>query len=174
MQWITTLQSKCEDVFQRYFMLFLNNNFNLLEINMFFSYKKICVAIALTVSSTSMVLAKDTGNAPEAANQYIYTPTLQKDTSEVFTCRVLNVGKNPQVFDIAILSSEGKPMETQAPAKLPAGFTSSDSTNTKNTIGYCRVGVKGAPKDFLVTLCTQTATSSSCKAVVIGQYSSTN
>jgi hypothetical protein len=148
---------------------------------MFLSYKKICIAIAITVSSTSMVLAakdtahvKETVTVPEAANHYIYTPTLQKDTSEVFTCRVVNVGKTPQVFDITILSSEGKPMETQAPAKLPVGFTSSDSTNTKNTIGYCRVGVKGAPKDFLVTFCSQTATSSSCKAVVTGQYSSTN
>jgi hypothetical protein len=148
---------------------------------MFLSYKKICFAIALTVSGTSMVLAakdnagvKVTVPVPEASSQYIYTPTLQKDTSEVFTCRVVNVGKTAQVFDIAILSSEGKPMETQAPATLPPGFTSSDSTNTKNTIGYCRVGIKGAPKDFLVTFCAQTATSSSCKAVVTGQYSSTN
>jgi hypothetical protein len=145
---------------------------------MFLSYKKICAVIALTVSSTGMVLAKDSEKKVEDAKetevsaQYIYTPALQKDASEVFTCRVVNVGKNDQYFDIAILSSEGKLLETQAGAKLPSGFTSSDSAKTKNTIGYCRVGVKGSPKDLLVSLCTQSATSSSCNAVVTGQFNS--
>jgi hypothetical protein len=145
---------------------------------MFLSYKRICAVIALTVSSTGMVLAKDSENNHadskdhESASQYIYTPALQKDASEVFTCRVVNVGKNDQYFDIAILSSEGKLLETQAGAKLPSGFTSSDSAKTKNTIGYCRVGVKGSPKDLLVSLCTQSATSSSCNAVVTGQFNS--
>ncbi|NOS73499.1 MAG: hypothetical protein HOP36_02925 [Methyloglobulus sp.] len=146
---------------------------------MFLSYKKICVVIALTISSTGMALAKDSeknhddSKDHESSAQYIYTPTLQKDASEVFTCRVVNIGKNDQYFDIAILSSEGKPLETQAGAKLPSGFTSSDSAKTKNTIGYCRVGVKGSPKDLLVSLCSQSATSSSCNAVVTGQFNST-
>lgn len=158
---------------------------------MLVSYKKIGLVIALVIGSASMAMAKDKLTEPknvpqieppviplvvpesvkEAAGQEIYTPTLQKDPSEIFTCRVVNTGKQPQFFDIAILSSEGKPMETQPAATLPSGFTSSDSTNTKNTIGYCRVRVKGAAKNLLVTLCSQSSTSSTCKAVVTGQYS---
>lgn len=161
---------------------------------MLVSYKKIGLVIALMIGSAGIAMAKDKDKetvpnlgpqiepvvipivAPQSAKeedsgQEIYKPTLQKDPSEVFTCRVVNIGKKPQFFDIAILSSEGKPIETQAAATLPSGFTSSDSTKTKNTIGYCRVRVKGAAKNMLVTLCSQSSTSSSCKAVVTGQYS---
>lgn len=143
---------------------------------MFLKYQKLSWVIVITIGFTGLVSAneKDKGKEPEAPNQYIYTPTLQKDPSDVFTCRVVNIGKKAQSFDISILSSQGKPMESQAPALLQPGFTSSDSTNTKNTIGYCRVGVKGSANDFLVTFCSQSATSSSCNAVVTGQSTVTN
>ena len=140
---------------------------------MFLKYQKICWVIVMTIGFTGLASAKDKDEAPEAANQYIYTPTLQKDPSDLFTCRVVNIGKKSQTFDISILSSQGKSLESQAPALLQPGFTSSDSTNTKNTIGYCRVGVKGSAKDFLVTFCSQSATSSSCNAVVTGQSTAT-
>lgn len=137
---------------------------------MLVSYKKLGLIVALTIAVSASAFAKDSEKEKEKEvfNQYIYTPTLQKDPSDVFTCRVVNIGKKAQVFDINILSSQGKPMESQAPATLEPGFTSSDSTNTKNTIGYCRVGVKGSVNEVLVTFCTQSATSSACNAVVTG------
>ncbi len=141
---------------------------------MLVSKKKLGLIVALAIAVSGSAFAKDSEKdkgqekQPEVFNQYIYTPTLQKDPTDVFTCRVVNIGKKEQVFDINILSSQGKPMESQAPALLQPGFTSSDSTNTKNTIGYCRVGVKGSVNGVLVTFCTQSATSSACNAVVTG------
>lgn len=98
----------------------------------------------------------------------IFTPALQKDSAQVFTCRVVNIGEKPMAVDINILSSKGVPLETQKSVFLMPGETSSDSTTTKNTIGYGKV-MSERPKKLLVTMCNQVNSKGACLAVVTGQ-----
>lgn len=133
---------------------------------MLLSNTKTCAFVALALGVSGPVFAKD----KEDAGQHIYTPALQKGAGEVFTCRAVNTGKHDEAVDIAILSSEGKVLETQPAVVLKSGFTTSDTATTKNTIAYCRVTVKSSPKDILVTLCSQAAASNACQALVTGQY----
>jgi len=98
------------------------------------------------------------------------TPTLQKAKEEMFTCRAVNAGDKAHQIDIVILSSTGKPLETQKSVLLNPWSTTSDSTKTTNTIAYCKVSSEDSIEDILVTLCSQTTTSPSCLAVVTGQH----
>jgi len=102
-------------------------------------------------------------------NRVIYTPTLQKDPAEAFTCRVVNVGKDSEAVCIVILGSTGQPLETQGPTEIKPGQTTSDSTITKNTIGYCKVTSKTSNNELRVTLCSKNTSKSACKAVVTAQ-----
>lgn len=134
--------------------------------------KMLTTVIALLMIGSGIVLA-DKGSDKEVG-QSIYTPALQKDAEQTFTCRALNLGKSTEVVQISILSSQGKLLESQDMVKLEPGFTSSDSTTTNNTIAYCKVSVKNSAKDILVTLCSQTKFNTACQATVTGQYTSNN
>jgi len=109
------------------------------------------------------------GGVTSTPGREIFTPTLQKADTEVFTCRAVNTGKLPNSIDIVILSSKGTPLETQKSVVLLPGETTSDSSKTKNTIGYCKVTAKSSPNNILVTLCSQPFTQGPCQAVVTGQ-----
>lgn len=135
--------------------------------------KTLTMVIGLLLMGSGVALAGK-GSDKEAAGQSIYTPALQKDAEQTFTCRALNLGKSVEVVQISILSSQGKLLETQDAVKLEPGFTSSDSTTTNNSIAYCKVSVKNSPKDILVTLCSQATSKSGCQATVTGQYTSSN
>lgn len=134
---------------------------------------KLVTATSLLIALSSVVYAKDNVSDHKANSKpeghQIMTPTLQKDSLEVFTCRVVNTGKRPHGVDIVILGSKGQPLETQKTVVLEPGATTSDSSTTRNTIGYCKVTMRESPKDALVTLCTQPFTGGPCQAVVTGQ-----
>ncbi|NOT56979.1 MAG: hypothetical protein HOP18_20460 [Deltaproteobacteria bacterium] len=130
-------------------------------------YKKLFVATAFLVGLSSA--AHGAGGGNPAPGREIFTPTLQKADTEVFTCRAVNTGKLPNAIDIVVLSSKGVPLETQKSVLLQPGETTSDSSKTKNTIGYCRVTAKTSPNNILVTLCSQPFTNGSCQAAVTGQ-----
>lgn len=136
-------------------------------------YKKLFTTAVLLIGLSGMAYAEnDSGgrvSSSDAPGRTIFTPTLQKADTEVFTCRAVNTGKLPNDIDIVILSSKGTPLETQKSVILQPGATTSDSSKTKNTIGYCKVTAKSSPNNILVTLCSQPFTGGPCQAVVTGQ-----
>ena len=130
-------------------------------------YKKFFVATAFLIGLSGA--AHGAGGVSSTPGREIFTPTLQKADTEVFTCRAVNTGKLPNAIDIVILSSKGIPLETQKSVVLQPGETTSDSSRTRNTIGYCKVTAKSSPNNIMVTLCSQPFTNGSCQAVVTGQ-----
>lgn len=130
--------------------------------------KKLFAATAFLIGLSSAAYgAGGGGNA--TPGREIFTPTLQKASTEVFTCRAVNTGKLPNAIDIVVLSSKGIPLEAQKSVILQPGETTSDSSKTTNTIGYCKVTAKSSPNNIMVTLCSQPFTNGSCQAVVTGQ-----
>ena len=130
--------------------------------------KKLFVATAFLIGLSSAAHGAG-GGVSSTPGREIFTPTLQEADTEVFTCRAVNTGKLPNDIDIVILSSKGTPLETQKSVILKPGETTSDSSKTKNTIGYCKVTAKSSPNNIMVTLCSQPFTNGSCQAVVTGQ-----
>lgn len=130
-------------------------------------YKKLFAVSAILMGLSNVAYAA--GNSLGSPGREIFTPTLQKADTEVFTCRVVNTGKRPNAIDIVILGSKGTPLETQKSVTLAPGATTSDISRTKNMVGYCKVTAKSSPNDVLVTLCTQAFANGPCQVAVTGE-----
>ena len=134
--------------------------------------KKLFVATAFLIGLSGAAYAASNGNGNGSGSvpgREIFTPTLQKADTEVFTCRAVNTGKQPNDVDIVILGSSGKPLETQKSVILQPGTTTSDITKTKNTVAYCKVTAKTSPNNILVTLCSQPFSGGPCQGAVTGE-----
>ena len=95
------------------------------------------------------------------------TPALSKNSTDSFSCRVVNANTAPLTgVTVSIISSTGAELDSDVLTNTPAGWTASLVYTGTAPIGYCKVEGSFSKSKLHVTFCIHLSGSQRCEVAV--------
>ena len=95
------------------------------------------------------------------------TPALIKNTTDSFSCRVVNAGTSTLTdVTLTIVGSNGATLASTTLTNTPPGWTGSETYDGTAAIGYCKVEGSYSKSKVHVSFCVHLDGSNRCETVV--------